>query len=99
MVQNIIDNSSFKTSIKNQFFVKHLLEQIENLSPDDSYMEAYLEKDSDIYKTSIEIKHAFGHFEAKTMGTDLKKTVSQASDKILRQIQTWKKHRFDDEQH
>lgn len=75
-------------------YMTQILDEIQNLCPSESYIDATAEKELDHFTVCFSVNHSDGRFSVDSTGIDLKNTVTQATKAIKEQIRHWQRQRF-----
>jgi len=77
-------------------FMKEAIGEVLKISPYESYLEAYIEKEPSDYIMAITVNHADGKFKARARNRDLQKVVIEGTSAIFDQLRKWWKSRSND---
>ena len=89
-----MDCIEFEPGYDQVLFMRDVMTELQLISPYESYIEANIKKEGNLYINEIAIKYVGGRFFAQSKGADLKLVVNQTAKAVAFQVQKWNEARF-----
>ena len=89
-----IDCIGFVATETTTEYMRQVLNDIQHMSPSDSYVDATVEKLDDDYVATFSVRHSDGVFATQRKGENLKQVIARGAEDIKTQVDQWQKDRI-----